>query len=852
MPSPTVRLWTSRLLVAAVFVAALLLVRAELESLTLGGLLGAITVLERSAILLAVALTAIAFAALVATDWLAAREGGTGLSSGRIASVAFLGWAFGLTLGSPLFGREPVRHRLYTAWGMEPAAVGGVVRGIRLTLVTGFLLLLGWGLLGLPGSPAPLGGAAEGPIPSGTPWGFLLRLLGAGFLVTGTLLLARTALPPRGGAAGIAAGRLVASLLYWTASAGALFVLLPGTSTAGFATVLGAFLLAHMAGLLSGVPAGLGVFEAALLVLLGGERLSAPILLAAVLAFRIAYHLVPFLAAAAALGVEEIRDRRETVGVALSTLRTGVSSAVPVVLSGAVFLAGAALLLTGALPVASRGVRSAEIPLPVLEASHFLGSVVGTVLLILAWGLSRRLNVAFQATRILLAVGAVLVGLRGGWLAPAAVLVLVLALLAPARREFFRPTALTREPLSPDWLLGVLMVLAATVWLGLFAYQDVALSGELWWEFTLRGDASRFLRGSVGAAGVLLAFAGTRLLRAPAPEDPEERSAITPEVEAVTEASPRADARLVYLGDKRVLLSKGRRAFIMFGVERRSWISMGDPVGDPSEFDDLVWMFRSRTYRQGVWPVFYQATPACLPVYVDAGLSLLKLGEAAVVDVQGFGLEGGKRAGMRKTVRKVERAGATFEVLPADAVVAEIPRLREISDAWLRAKGAREKSFSMGSFSGEYLTRFPHAVVRQRGRIVAFGNLWLGAEVHEFSLDLMRYDPADSPDGVMQYLFARTLLWGKEMGYRRFSLGMAPLSGLEGGPLAPLSARLGAALFRHGEHFYNFQGLRAYKEKFDPVWEPRYLASPGKLALPRILGSVATLVSGGARGAIGL
>jgi len=114
----------------------------------------------------------------------------------------------------------------------------------------------------------------------------------------------------------------------------------------------------------------------------------------------------------------------------------------------------------------------------------------------------------------------------------------------------------------------------------------------------------------------------------------------------------------------------------------------------------------------------------------------------------------------------------------------------------------------------------------------------------------MRYEPDASPDGVMQYLFAQSLLWGKEQGFERFSLGMAPLSGLETGPLAPLSARLGAALFRHGEHFYNFQGLRAYKEKFDPVWEARYLASPGKLALPRILGSVATLVSGGVRGVI--
>lgn len=850
MSSPTLRTWLSRLPAVVAFLAALVLLRAELDFLTLAEVGGAVASLEPVAMVVALAFTAAAFATLGAADGLAAWDAEAELAGLRVAFGAFLGYAFSLTLGSPLFGTAPVRHRLYTTWGMAPETVRTVVRGARSTLVAGFLVLLGWGLLGLPGFPGPLGEAPHGPFPAGGPAASLLRLTGAAVLVAAATLLVHGASRPVGRAVGAAAARLTVGMLYWVASAGALYVLLPGASVPAFALVLGAFIVAHMAGLLSRIPAGLGVFEAVLLVVLSGGP-GAASLLAAILAFRLLYHVTPFLMAATVLAIEELRSRGAAIGVALSALGSGVSSAAPVVLSGAVFLAGATLLLTGALPVAPDWGGAGGLPLPVLEASHFLGSVAGTVLLILAWGLSRRLNAAFQATRVLLALGAILVGLRGGWLAPAAVLVLVLVLLAPARREFFRPTALTREPLSPDWMLGVGMVFAATLWLGFFAYRDVALSGELWWEFTVRGDASRFLRGSVGAAAALLVFAWTRLLATPVLDEPEEEDPVTPDVEAVTEGSSRADARLVYMGDKRIVLSKGKRAFIMFGVERRSWISMGDPVGDPSEFADLVWRFRSRTYRHGGWPVFYQATPACLPLYVDAGLSLLKLGEAGVVDVQGFGLEGGKRAGMRKAVGKVEKAGATFEVLSREDVVSVLPRLRQVSDAWLADKGAREKSFSIGAFSRPYVTRFPHAVVRHQDRIVAFGNLWLGAGAHEFSLDLMRYDPRTSPDGVMQYLFARTLLWGKEMGYRRFSLGMAPFSGLEAGPMAPLPARLGAALFRHGEHFYNFRGLRAYKEKFDPVWEPRYLASPGKLALPRILASVATLVSGGVRGAVG-
>jgi phosphatidylglycerol lysyltransferase len=79
---------------------------------------------------------------------------------------------------------------------------------------------------------------------------------------------------------------------------------------------------------------------------------------------------------------------------------------------------------------------------------------------------------------------------------------------------------------------------------------------------------------------------------------------------------------------------------------------------------------------------------------------------------------------------------------------------------------------------------------------------------------------------------------------------MAPFSGIEQHPLAPFWNKMGALLFRHGEHFYNFRGLRQYKEKFDPVWEPKYLASPGGLILPRVLANIGALVSGGLSGLI--
>ncbi|UCE54285.1 MAG: DUF2156 domain-containing protein [Desulfobacterales bacterium] len=134
-------------------------------------------------------------------------------------------------------------------------------------------------------------------------------------------------------------------------------------------------------------------------------------------------------------------------------------------------------------------------------------------------------------------------------------------------------------------------------------------------------------------------------------------------------------------------------------------------------------------------------------------------------------------------------------------------------------------------------------------QIEAFANLWTGAQLDELSLDLMRYLP-QAPDGVMEYLFIRLMLWGKARGYRWFNLGMSPVSGLENRALAPLWNRLSAFVFRYGEHFYNFQGLRQYKEKFDPQWRPRYLASPGGLALPQIFANLATFISGSTKGVV--
>jgi phosphatidylglycerol lysyltransferase len=340
-----------------------------------------------------------------------------------------------------------------------------------------------------------------------------------------------------------------------------------------------------------------------------------------------------------------------------------------------------------------------------------------------------------------------------------------------------------------------------------------------------------------------------RLLRHAPPEmHLPDRTELDRAAEVIA-SSRDSSTNLVLVGDKALLWSSSARGLLSYGVSGRSWVALGDPLGDEEDREELAWRFRELADRHGGWTVFYEVGVEHLPLYIDLGLTLLKLGEEAKVPLAAFSLEGSNRRALRRTQRQMERDGVNFTVVPPEEVPPLLPQLRAISDAWLEEKRTREKGFSLGRFDEVYISRFPLALARQNGVLLAFANIWTTRPKTELSIDLMRYTPA-APGGVMQFIFTELMLWGRAQGFRSFRLGMAPFSGLESRALAPLWTRVGAFMYRYGEHFYNFQGLREYKEKFDPVWEPRYLASPGGLALPRILPSIAALISGGIKGVV--
>jgi len=797
---------------------------------------------------LSIVLTMIGYWLMTGYDTLAFRYIRHPMPYRRIALASFIGYAFNNNVGlSGLVGGS-LRFRLYNAWRLSAVEIAKVIAFYTITFWLGFVLL-GGSLFIIAPPPVPHG--VHLPFNSIRILGFVLLLPALAYL--GWAILRRQPLRIRQWEFELPEPRLMLAQVLisgadWLIAASVLYILLPDELPTGFIHFVGVFLLAQIAGVASNLPGGLGVFEAIVLLFLA-PYFSASAILGSLVAFRAIYYLLPLIVATILLASHEILERREGVARVAKLFGRWAPGIAPQLLAFVTFIGGAVLLFSGATPTigARKDLLRLVVPLPLVELSHFLGSVAGAALLVLARGLQRRLDAAYQLTVVVLFASIVFQLFKGFDYEEAIILSVMLFGLVASRSHFYRKGSFLNESFGPGWIAAIAIVLISASWLGFFSYKHVEFSNDLWWRFQFRADAPRFLRASVGVVGALLIFAIRRLLRPAAPRPDPPTAAEIDRAHDIVKIDPNSQANLALLGDKALLFSESGRALIMYGVEGRSWIAMGDPIGDEDEKAELIWRFRELCDVHAGWPVFYEVQRANLHLYLDVGLTLLKIGEEARVPLDDFNLEGGSRKWMRKMIRKVEEETCSFEIVAREDVRAILSELRAISDSWLAEKKTREKGFSLGFFAEEYVARFPMAVVRREERIVAFANVWTSANNEELSVDLMRH-ATDAPAGVMDYMFVNLMLWGAQQGFHWFNLGMAPLSGLENRSIAPLWNRVGALTFRFGENFYNFQGLRQYKEKFDPVWEPTYIASPGGLALPRILTQLATLISGGLRG----
>ncbi|MCB1740726.1 MAG: bifunctional lysylphosphatidylglycerol flippase/synthetase MprF [Gammaproteobacteria bacterium] len=833
--------------IAVLFTIALLALHRALAGVTLDGVRAGFDAVPLSAVALAAVLTALSYFVLTFYDVLGLRHLGRPLPYAEVALTSFVAFAISNNIGLALVSGGSIRYRLYSAMGLSAAEIAVLVTMVTFTFTLGVLTL------------AALVVALDASALSAlTDWPQSL-LLGAGIamlvLLLAYVIWSAVAVPSlrwRGWAftfppLGITVAQLVLATLDLLISAAVLYVLMPESLGIDYPTFVGIYLLAIAASLVSHVPGGVGVFEAVMVHALPAAPVEG--LLGALLVYRCIYYLGPLLVAAGFIAVREAWLHAGVVGRLATRAEDRFERLAPVVFGVVVLLSGAVLLVSGATPPLDRHLWLLRewLPLPVLEVSHLLASVVGLGLLVISRGLFRRLDAAWQLTMLLLLAGMMLSLLKGFDYDEAVFLGLVMLALYAGRGAFYRRAALLSERFTTGWLVTVLVIVICTVWMGLFAYKHVEYANELWWEFSFEAGAPRYLRATLLVIVLGTGLALTWLLRPVRPQ-PE-----TPDTSVLARACELAclhgdsNAGLVAVGDKRLLFNEQSTGFLMYQTRGQSWIALGDPVATDSDVDGLVWRFRELCDAHGGRTVFYQIGTKHLPLYLDLGLSMIKLGEEARVPLGDFSLEGSARAELRQTRRRGQRDGLDFCVVDADRVVAVLAEMRAVSDAWLALKHVREKGFSLGYFDERYLRSGPVALVRNRsGSLVAFANLLLADGASEISVDMMRH-AAGAPAATMDFLFIELFLWGQARGYQTFNLGMAPLSGLEQHRLAPIWHRVGNLLYRHGELFYNFEGLRRYKQKFRPVWEPRYLAAPGGADMARALVDVSLLINEGPR-----
>lgn len=807
---------------------------------------------------LAVGATAIGYAALVGYDALALLFIGKSLPRPIVALGGFLGYAFGNTIGVSMISGGAVRYRIYSAYGLDAFEVATVSGYIAAALGTG-LTLIGLAALGLYPDVIPQLSALSPEVIRFGALGILVFLGSAILLISAKGLQLRLwrmnlHLPsPRSLAA-----QFAMTLVDVVAAAFALWVLMP-VGTPDLGAFVAIYAIATMVGVLSHVPGGIGVFETIVIATLPA---SVPVsdAAAALVLFRIIYYLLPFMLGFIVVSLNEARLASGVIGRLLggvpATSRPTVEALhgfAPSLAALVTFGLGVYMLMVSLIPSVRNGALNEGefIAALVIEGGTLLSALIGVVLIVLSHGLARRIKAAFYLTLLALTAGTIAALMNDFSIEAAFILLTGFALLLPFAGGFTRRAQLTEGIFSPLWFAMVFGVVIAALGFFFFLHRATPYSNDLWTVIAHGGNTPRALRAGLLASALLLVFTIFVALRPVRHRSGSAADAKSMEaIASILAQAAMPHGCLAYAGDKQFVFSESGKSFLMYGRQGARFVAYGDPIGESAEFADLCWSFVDLARRSNGKALFYEAGNQSLPLLVGLGFGLHKVGEEAVINLQDFNLSGSSFKSMRSAHNKREREGLTMTIAQPPHSDALLQELKTISTLWLGGKAGREKSFSVGRFDAAYLNHFPIALVRREDKILAFANILAPADGSRIAIDLMRYLP-EAASGMMEYLFLSLIEHYRHLGARELSLGMAPLSGLSSRTVERMWSRFGRFIYRHGGAFYNFEGLRAFKQKFRPEWRPCYIAVPPGLSPTRAMAQVALLIAGGAKGLIG-
>jgi phosphatidylglycerol lysyltransferase len=500
-------------------------------------------------------------------------------------------------------------------------------------------------------------------------------------------------------------------------------------------------------------------------------------------------------------------------------------------------------------------------PLQVTHGGHLTSALAGFALLILASGLWRRKRVAWLLTLLVLAASIVTHILKGLDYEEACLAALLTVILLVWRSHFHARS----DP--PSVRQGVVTMVAALLFtlaygvIGFFLLDRHFRVNFGFWAalrqtivmFTQYYDPGlqpvtgfgRYFADSIYLVAIITTGYSFLMLIRPVLARhhalPGERARAWGIVRAYGHTSL---ARLTLLDDKLYFFSPGG-SMVAYVVEGRSAVALGDPIGHVSDALGCIQGFKDFCSRNDWLTVFYQVLPDYLSLYTGLGLRSIQIGQEGAVDLVAFNLQGGERKSIRTSVNKMKRLGYTADVLQPPHSAPILQELQEVSDEWLSERNTSEMRFSVGWFDRTYLNSCPVLVIRSaQGRIEAFANIIAGFPADEVTADMMRHR-SQAEKGQMDFLFVSLFEWARAAGYNRFNFGLSALSGIGQETSDPTMERALRYAFEHVNQFYNFKGLHSYKDKYGPVWSPRYLIYPNLSTLPAVGSALIRANTGG-------
>jgi phosphatidylglycerol lysyltransferase len=302
--------WVRRALSAAFFVAAAVLIYRQVAGISADDFIASLAATGLAAVSTSIALTVCSYLCLAGTEWLSVRLLGHGLTFRQAATVAVPAYALTNSVAFGLAAGAALRLQLYGRVGLSARQSAAVTMLSAAAVTLSAVVTVGLVMVAAPGA---FSAAVHGSAWSVAVLGAVLIAPAALWFVT----FRRRSPAWLGGARPAGSlGRtrllgLLAGLGDWLFSSAALFALLPEPRLANYPTFMASYVAGVVVGAASGVPGGVGVFEAIVLTLssvFGQVHETA----AALLLYRCIYSLGPLGVFGVIAGMRRLLASRRT------------------------------------------------------------------------------------------------------------------------------------------------------------------------------------------------------------------------------------------------------------------------------------------------------------------------------------------------------------------------------------------------------------------------------------------------------------------------------------------------------------------------------------------------------------